>query len=156
MFEWHDKKAKSNVRIIACRLKKRQRFSRIHGGKTSRTLAIHSMKCAIFAWECPTGTASSLFRTLSAMDGHGLSAPEKQPIGRKQNTMKHEVIILTDEDYDLNDQLEPEYDVDELRRQAKESGFDTRGRPVWLAADVAAFFPNAEAVNAALRKLISA
>jgi hypothetical protein len=70
--------------------------------------------------------------------------------------MKHEVIILTDDDYDLNDQLEPEYDVDELRKQAKESGFDTRGRPVWLAADVAAIFPDADAVNAALRKLIAA
>jgi len=65
-------------------------------------------------------------------------------------------MMLTDDDYDLNDQLEPEYDVDELRRQAKEAGFDTRGRPVWLAADVAAVFPDADAVNTALRKLIAA
>jgi len=33
--------------------------------------------------------------------------------------VKHEVIILDDDNYDLDDDLEPEYDVEELRRQTQ-------------------------------------
>lgn len=70
--------------------------------------------------------------------------------------MQHEVIILDDGDYDLDDELEPEYDVDALRKAAKEAGFDTRARLMRIASDVVAVFPNEEAVNGALRELIAA
>ncbi len=33
--------------------------------------------------------------------------------------MKHEITILDDDDYDLDDDIEPEYDFGELRRQAR-------------------------------------
>lgn len=70
--------------------------------------------------------------------------------------MKHEVIILDDDDYDPDDELAPEYDVEALRRAAKEAGFDTRSRIVRIASDVAAFFPDEDAINVALRELIIA
>ena len=70
--------------------------------------------------------------------------------------MKHEVIILDDNDYDPDDELAPEYDVDALRKAAKEAGFDSRSRVVRIASDVAAFFPDEDAINAALRELIVA
>lgn len=69
--------------------------------------------------------------------------------------MKHEVIILDDDDYDPNDELAPEYDVDALRQAAKEAGFDTRSRIVRIASDVAAFFPDEDAINTALREIIA-
>jgi len=70
--------------------------------------------------------------------------------------MKHEVIILDDNDYDPDDDLSPEYNVDALRKAAKEAGFDTRSRLVRIASDVAAFFPDEDAINAALREFIAA
>jgi len=70
--------------------------------------------------------------------------------------MQHEVTILDDDDYDPDDELEPEYDVDALRKAATEAGFDTRARLMRIASDVVAVFPNEEAVNEALRELIAA
>ena len=70
--------------------------------------------------------------------------------------MKHEVIILDDDDFNPDDELAPEYDVDALRKAAKESGFDSRSRMVRIASDVAAFFPDEDAINTALRELVVA
>ena len=70
--------------------------------------------------------------------------------------MKHEVIILDDDDYDPDDNLAPEYDVDALRVAARAAGFDTRARLIRIASDVLAVYPNEEAVNQALRELIVA
>jgi hypothetical protein len=70
--------------------------------------------------------------------------------------MKHEVIYLTDDDYDLEDDIAPEYDLPAMRKAAQEAGFDTRARLVRIASDVAAVFPDEEAVNQALRELIAA
>ncbi len=70
--------------------------------------------------------------------------------------MQHEVVILDDDDYDLNDDLEPHYDVNALREAARAAGFSTRPRLVRLAPDVAAVFPDEAAVNQALRELIAA
>ncbi|MGH9799515.1 MAG: hypothetical protein ACRD82_04060 [Blastocatellia bacterium] len=70
--------------------------------------------------------------------------------------MKNEIIILDDEDYDPDDKLEPEYDVDALRKAAQEAGFDTRARLMRIASDVVAIFPDEEAVNRALREIIAA
>jgi hypothetical protein len=70
--------------------------------------------------------------------------------------MKHEVIYLTDDGYDLEDDIAPEYDLSAMRKVAKEAGFDTRARLVRIASDLAAIFPDEEAVNQALRELIAA
>jgi hypothetical protein len=70
--------------------------------------------------------------------------------------MQHEVTILTDDDYDLDDDIAPEYDLAAMREAARKAGFETRRRFVRLAPDVAAAFPNEEAVNQALRELIAA
>ncbi len=69
--------------------------------------------------------------------------------------MQHEVIIIDDDDYDPDDKLEPEYDMDALRKAAKEAGFDTRSRLMRIASDVIAVFPDDKAVNQALRELIA-
>lgn len=70
--------------------------------------------------------------------------------------MQHEVIILDDDDFDPDDDLAPEYDVDALRQAAKEAGFDTRARFMRIASDVLAVFPDENAINTALRELITA
>lgn len=69
--------------------------------------------------------------------------------------MKHEVIILDDDDYDPDDDLAPEYDVAALRKAAREAGFDTRARLMRIASDIVAIFPDEEAVNQALREIIA-
>lgn len=74
--------------------------------------------------------------------------------------MKHTIHLLEDDDYDLNDDIEPEYDFAALREQAKAAGREYRGqaagRLMRIAPDVAAVFPDEEAVNQALRELIAA
>lgn len=70
--------------------------------------------------------------------------------------MQHEIVILDDDDYDLNDDLAPHYDVNALREAARAAGLNLRPHLIRLAPDVAAAFPNEEAVNQALRELIAA
>lgn len=70
--------------------------------------------------------------------------------------MQHEVTILTDDDYDLEDDIAPEYDIAAMREAARQAGYETRRRFVRLALDVAAAFPDDEAVNQALRELLAA
>ena len=73
--------------------------------------------------------------------------------------MNHTIRLLEDDDYDLNDEGEPEYDFAELRRKAKAEGREYHGqaarRLVRLAPDIAAFFPDEEAVNQALREIVA-
>lgn len=73
--------------------------------------------------------------------------------------MNHTIRLLEDDDYDLNDEGESEYDFAELRKRAKSEGREYRGqaarRLIRLAPDIAAFFPDEEAVNQALRELIA-
>jgi hypothetical protein len=72
--------------------------------------------------------------------------------------MKHTIRLLEDDDYDLNDDIAPEYDFAELHRRAKEEGREYRGilrnRFVQLDPDVAEFFKTSEAVNEALRRVM--
>lgn len=70
--------------------------------------------------------------------------------------MQHEIVILDDDDYDLTDELAPHYDVNALREAARAAGLNPQPRLIRLAPDVAAVFPNEEAVNQALRELIAA
>lgn len=54
----------------------------------------------------------------------------------------------------MDDELRPEYDLNSLRVRKVGSGRVGFGEFVRLAPDVAEVFPNAEAVNEALRFLI--
>ncbi len=65
-------------------------------------------------------------------------------------SLKKKIELLSDEDYDLNDELRPEYDLKELRASAQK----TNGVSVQIEPDVALYFPNKTAVNEALRTLI--
>ncbi len=73
--------------------------------------------------------------------------------------MNHTIRLLEDDDYDLNDDGEPEYDFAELRKRAKAEGREYKGqaarRLIRLAPDVAAFFPDEDAVNQALREIVA-
>ena len=73
--------------------------------------------------------------------------------------MQKEIRILEEtEPVDLNNDLEPEYDIAALLERARAEGREYRGmlsgRVVRLAPDVSEFFPSAEAVNVALRRVM--
>ncbi len=72
--------------------------------------------------------------------------------------MNHKVTLLDDDDYDLNDDIAPEYDFAALREKAKAEGREYRGqlsgRLIRLAPDVSEVFTSAEEVNEVLRQFI--
>jgi hypothetical protein len=71
--------------------------------------------------------------------------------------MNHKVTLLEDEDYDLNDDIAPEYDFAKLPRapeQERKFRALAKRRLISLAPDVAEVFTSAEEVNEALRQLI--
>jgi hypothetical protein len=72
--------------------------------------------------------------------------------------MKQRIRILKDDNFDVNDDVAPEYDIDELRQRAKEEGREYRGmlyrRFVELDPDIAEFFKTSQAVNEALRRVM--
>lgn len=65
--------------------------------------------------------------------------------------MKKEVELLTDDGYDLNDELRPEYDLKKLRAEARRKNL---GVTVQIEPEVALYFPDNTAVNEALKTLI--
>jgi hypothetical protein len=65
--------------------------------------------------------------------------------------MKKKIELLTDDEFDLNDELRPEYNLKELRATARRKAL---GVTVQLEPDVAQYFPDNTAVNEALRTLI--
>jgi len=72
--------------------------------------------------------------------------------------MNKEIRLLEDDDYDLDDDLPAELDIDAIRAQAKAEGREYRGifsgKGVRLAPDVSEVFDTSEAVNEALRTII--
>jgi hypothetical protein len=70
--------------------------------------------------------------------------------------MPHTFEIIDDEEFDPEDDLRPEYDFAALREADRALGIEYRRMFVRLEPDVAAVFPDAEAVNTALRELIAA
>ncbi len=71
--------------------------------------------------------------------------------------MKHKVTLLEDDDYDLDDDIAPEFDIASMNRateQERKYRAQASGRLVRIAPDVAAVFDTSEAVNEALRALI--
>lgn len=69
--------------------------------------------------------------------------------------MPHNFQILDDDDFDPEDDLRPEYDFAALREADRARGIEYRRNFVRLEPDVAAAFPDAEAVNLALRELLA-
>jgi hypothetical protein len=65
--------------------------------------------------------------------------------------MKKKIELLTDDEFDLNDELRLEYNLKELRATARRKAL---GVTVQLEPDVAQYFPDNTAVNEALRTLI--
>ena len=67
-------------------------------------------------------------------------------------------IEIDDDECDLDDDAEPEYDLAAIREWARREGREYRGmlagRLVRLAPDVSEFFPDAAAVNDALRRVM--
>lgn len=66
--------------------------------------------------------------------------------------MNEKITLLEDDDYDLNDDVEPETDFN--RWQVVRRGKKAEPRTVTLEPDVAEAFTTSEAVNEALRQLI--
>lgn len=69
--------------------------------------------------------------------------------------MPHKFQILDDDDFDPEDELRPEYDFAALREADRARAIKYRRNFVRLEPDVAAAFPNAKAVNLALRELLA-
>ena len=69
--------------------------------------------------------------------------------------MPHNYQIIDDDDFDPADELRPEYDFAALREADRARGIEYRRSFVRLEPDVAAAFPDAEAVNLALRELLA-
>jgi len=74
--------------------------------------------------------------------------------------MNREINLLDEnEPVDLDDGLEPEYDIAALLDRARREGREYRGilsgKGVRLAPDVAEVFDTSEAVNEALRELLA-
>lgn len=73
--------------------------------------------------------------------------------------MKKEIRILDDDDYDLNDELPAELDIDAIRAEAKRQGREYRGQfsgvGIRVEPEIVAFFKTPEAINAALRQVMS-
>ncbi len=71
--------------------------------------------------------------------------------------MNHKVTLLDDEDYDLNDDIAPEYDFAQLPRadeQERKFRAQAKRRLISLAPDVSAVFTSTDEVNEALRQFI--
>ena len=66
--------------------------------------------------------------------------------------MNEKITLLEDDDYDLNDDIEPETDFN--RWQLVRRGKKAEPRTVVLEPDVAEAFTSSDAVNEALRQLI--
>ncbi len=69
--------------------------------------------------------------------------------------MPHTYQIIDDDDFDPQDDLRPEYDFAALRAADSAQGRAYRRQFVRLDPDLAVAFPDAEAVNAALRELLT-
>ena len=71
--------------------------------------------------------------------------------------MNEKITLLEDDDYDLNDDVEPEYDFSKMRRateQEQRFRAQAKRRILSLAPDVSEAFQTSEEVNEALRKII--
>ncbi len=69
----------------------------------------------------------ALFRSLTPAQPQGLS-PLTFLIDKAESPgMNHKVTLLEEDDYDLNDDVAPEYDFAGIREQAKAEGREYRG-----------------------------
>ena len=71
--------------------------------------------------------------------------------------MKHNVTLLEDDDFDLDDDVAPEYDFSQMTIDVERTyrfRAQARANMIRLAPDVAEAFPTSEAVNEALRQIL--
>jgi hypothetical protein len=71
--------------------------------------------------------------------------------------MKHNVTLLEDDDFDLDDDVAPEYDFSQMTidvERTQRFRAQARANTIRLAPDVAEAFPTSEAVNEALRQIL--
>ncbi len=71
--------------------------------------------------------------------------------------MKHNVTLLEDDNYDLDDDIAPEYDFSQMTidvERTQRFRAQARANMIRLAPDVAEAFPTSEAVNEALRQVL--
>jgi hypothetical protein len=71
--------------------------------------------------------------------------------------MKHNVTLLEDDDFDLDDDVAPEYDFSQMTidvERTQRFRAQARANMIRLAPDVAEAFPTSEAVNEALRQIL--
>lgn len=71
--------------------------------------------------------------------------------------MNRKIILLEDDDYDLEDDIAPEYDFAKLPRadgQQQKFRAQAKRRLISLAPDVSEVFTSADEVNAVLRQYI--
>lgn len=73
--------------------------------------------------------------------------------------MSKEIRILTDDDYDLDDDLPAEIDLDQLRAEARRQGREYKGKfagkGVRVAPEIMEFFKTPEAINEVLREVMN-
>ncbi len=73
--------------------------------------------------------------------------------------MKKEIRLLEDDDYDLDDELPAELDIDAIRTETKRQGREYRGRfsgtGVRVEPELIEFFKTPEAINEALRRVMA-
>ncbi len=73
--------------------------------------------------------------------------------------MKKEIRLLEDDDYDLDDELPAELDIDAIRKETKRQGREYRGRfsgtGVRVEPELIEFFKTPEAINEALRMVMA-
>lgn len=66
--------------------------------------------------------------------------------------MKHKVTYLEDDDYDLNDDIAPEYDLEKMTVVRR--GFHPFMHVVPIDPEVVKFFKTPEAINEVLRRVM--
>ena len=72
--------------------------------------------------------------------------------------MKHNVTLLEDDDYDLNDDLPGELDLEAMKVDVERTGrlrAQAAARQLQLDPDVIEFFKTPKAINEALRKVMN-
>ena len=87
------------------------------------------------------------------------SSPREKWSRKKGEIMKEEIRLLEDDDYDLNDELPAELDIEAIRAEAKRQGREYRGRfagaGVRVEPEIIEFFKTPEVINDVLRRVMA-
>lgn len=87
------------------------------------------------------------------------SSPREKWSRKKGEVMKEEIRLLEDDDYDLNDDLPAELDIEAIRAEAKRQGREYRGRfagiGIRVEPEIIEFFKTPERINEELRRIMA-